>query len=711
MKPVPSSLVLIAGLSFNTLSFAAAPVTAPVPDLDSQILAVQAEKAARTQVECKLASQLLFLYREQAGLKAVDGAPDLTSRVKLEADGRVLIDLAAAPNADLAQAITAAGGVVIYESERWKSVRAAVPASALLGLAGREDVAFISRGTHPRKHIGSVTSQADTAEKVAAGRLKFGVDGTGIRVGVMSDSATYASNSFVKGDLPSDFTVIRKGDNSDDAGEGTAMSEIVHDLAPGAKIDFASADDGKAAFADAVINLYNAGCKILVDDISYEDEWQFEDDALAKAINQVVAGGALYFSAAGNEGSLKHKNSTVWEGDFLDGGAASSLYPTGRLHNFGSQNYNILTDTDSSGTLQWSDEYTTSTNDYDLYILNSTGKSIVTVSDDVQSSTHLPFESVDDISPGERIVVWKSPSAAARYLRLSCWDSPLQIQTAGQSIGHAATANSICVAATDLEAVTTGSPFTTACVVESYSSDGPHKMFYNPDGTPITPGNFLASGGVSLITPSLTTGDGSVTSVPGFQPYFYGTSAAAPVAASIAAVVWSRKPTLTNVQLRALLESSCLDIETAGRDINSGYGILMADLALEQTRTPQEIWREAKFGVVLPTGTADPLADPDSDAIVNLLEYATGSDPLTHSAPVLTGFTLTGGMLQFNYHRNVSATDAVIVFESSTDLVNWSTVTLASDAITSTIAGVELHTAKLPAAGDKLFYRMRVTAP
>ena len=78
---------------------------------------------------------------------------------------------------------------------------------------------------------------------------------------------------------------------------------------------------------------------------------------------------------------------------------------------------------------------------------------------------------------------------------------------------------------------------------------------------------------------AITGGDGGATSVPGFAP-FYGTSAAAPATAAIAALVWSKYPSLKNTQVRALLEKSCLDIEGPGFEINSGNGILMTDLAL-----------------------------------------------------------------------------------------------------------------------------------
>jgi hypothetical protein len=135
----------------------------------------------------------------------------------------------------------------------------------------------------------------------------------------------------------------------------------------------------------------------------------------------------------------------------------------------------------------------TSSNDYDLYILNADGTSIVAAGDNTQDGDDEPFESVEEVHPGERIVIWKANAAAPRYLRLSCTRNPLEFQTAGQTIGHAATANSICVASSDASAVAPG-PFTTSSANEDASSDGPHKMFYRPDGTPITPGNFLASG-------------------------------------------------------------------------------------------------------------------------------------------------------------------------------------------------------------------------
>ena len=553
------------------------------PAVSAQINAIQAEKTARTPAENKLESKLLYLSREVAGQPAVAGAPDLKSRVSLEADGRVLVDISAVPSADLSAAITNAGGTVIYESPRWKSVRATLPPAALASIAARADVKHIAKGEKPRTHAGSVTSEGDATHLAGLSRTNYGVDGTGIKVGVISDSCDGYTNSIATGDLPASFKFLAGRSGIPASGEGTAMSEIVHDLAPGAQIVFANAGPGPSGFADSIIDLRTNGCQIIVDDISYGSENPFQDDVIGLAVDQVVTNGALYLSSSGNEGNLEHGTSSTWEGDFLDGGAASAPLPTyGHVHSFGTQNYNVMptNSIDSGMALFWSDEGSTSSNDYDLFILNSNGTSVVASSVNTQNGSQQPYENVDVVHPGERIVIFQNNGAAARFLHL--WASKdgalLKFATTGETLGHAGTANCIGVAASDAT-LAFPSAFTTSSPVEDSSSDGPRKQFYKSDGSQVTPGNLLASGGTNIPNPSLTAADGVTTSLSHFNP-FYGTSAAAPHAAAIAALVWSKQPTLSNAQVRAILQSSCLDIDLPGFDVVTGNGILMANLAL-----------------------------------------------------------------------------------------------------------------------------------
>ena len=115
--------------------------------------------------------------------------------------------------------------------------------------------------------------------------------------------------------------------------------------------------------------------------------------------------------------------------------------------------------------------------------------------------------------------------------------------------------------------------------MERYSSDGPRRIFYNPDGTHITPGNYSSTGGYVRKKPDITAADGVLCSTPGFG-HFYGTSAAAPHAAAITALLLSAKPNASAAQIRKALTKSCLPAPPVWNNW-AGYGIIMADTALK----------------------------------------------------------------------------------------------------------------------------------
>jgi len=474
-------------------------------------------------------------------------------------------------------------------------IRARVLSGQLLQLAGQRDVTSLHEPERYTTNVGSLTSQGYVSHG-ANKAIASGVTGAGVRVGVLSDSATAARVTalIASGDLPADTTVLPGQQGSGDD-EGAAMMEIVHDMAPDAKLFFATADPSQAQFAANIRDLrFTYHCDIIVDDVTYFAEGAFQDGTVAKAVNDVTADGALYFSSAANSGNLTLGTSGTWEGDFLAGPSGSgALTGAGTLHNFGTGGspiyYDALTAASTFISLKWSDPLGGSANDYDLYLLDAAGTNVVAASGASQTGTQDPFEAVSGtFSAGQRIVVILY-DGTQRALRVDTNRGQVAIKTAGSTYGHNAAASTITMAATYWNSAHTGPKLFvggSANPIETFSSDGPRKIFYTPAGTAITPGNLLFStnGGTTLQKPDATAADGVTVKTTGFNP-FYGTSAAAPHAAGLAALVKSANLNLTNLQIRQILTSTALDNMAAGVDRDSGYGILMALPAIQAAQS------------------------------------------------------------------------------------------------------------------------------
>ena len=535
--------------------------------------------------------------------------------IKFEPDGRILVDIEANVTGALLAQIQQSGGTVVNSFPQFHHVRALVALDQLEKLAGSADVRFIGRARRAQTNTGSVDSEGDVTHRANTARSTFGVNGQGVKVGVLSDSIDYLAQAQASGDLGN--VMVLPGQAGSGSGEGTAMLEIIHDLAPGAQLYFATAFNGEASFAQNILDLRSNGCNVIVDDVGYFDESPFEDGIIAQAVNSVTASGALYFSAAGNDGNFKDNTSCTWEGDFADGGPAvpPENIGGGHIHSFGSATYNTVIIAGAGVDLFWSDPLGASTNDYDLFVLDPTGNYVVASSTNPQNGTQDPYEEVSYVSAGDRIVIVKT-TGDARFLHLDTSRGALSIKTTGATRGHSAAAAAFSVAAVDAldsfpNPFSGGSPDP----VEVFSSDGPRRVFYNGDGTPITPGNYSSTGGVVRQKPDIAAADGVTTSLSNFDP-FYGTSAAAPHAAAIAAMLLAYNPGLTPGQIRTTLTNTALDIEDPGVDVNSGAGIVMAYQAL-QSLPPEPVLVPGSM-VLLNESCPDGAIDPGETVTVAL---------------------------------------------------------------------------------------------
>jgi len=632
-----------------------------------QIDALELDKQTRTNVQQKISSHLIYTSRMLQGQPAAPGIPVLRSNMEIDDQNDLLVDIKAKVSADLLQTIRSFGGRIVSAQPPLHMLRALVPPGKLETIAASPDVVFISprqqamtvgtisrnklnalsngrpvssdfaaRAARVREQVtaqlkrmgngiactgqGSVTTEGYLTHQVDAACATFSVTGAGVNIGVLSDGALSLAASQTLGDLPPSCpagppcVTVLPGQTGD-GDEGTAMMEIIHDIAPQANLFFATVDPNIETFAQNILDLRAAGCDIIVDDVIYFVETPFQDGqaptvqaeldggVVVQAVNDVTADGAVYFSSAGNEGSADAGFSDTYEGDFVDGGTNSHTGPkSGKVHKFGSTSYDVLTffaGPDVPVVLHWPDPLGGSTNDYDLFILNPAGSAVVASSTEVQNGTQDPVEGVPAGEVNDRVVVFKATSAANRFFHLTAFGGLLSIGTQGAIVGHAGASGAYAVGATPaFEPICnnpaicpTGpfpNPFSSINLLEPFSSDGPRHIFFAADGTPITPGNFSSTGGTTLQKPQFTAADGvSVTGVGGFGSPFFGTSAAAPHAAAIAGLIKSSDLTLTNTEIGDFLSNTAIDIMGAGTDRDSGAGIVMALASMQASMAPK----------------------------------------------------------------------------------------------------------------------------
>lgn len=557
-----------------------------------QIAAIENAKEARTDVQEKITSQLLDTIRQSSTGHVVSAAPQLRADVPdVEPEG-IIVDIKATVTQDLLDAITRLRGRVINSSARFGAVRAALPIRSIEALAARPDVRTVAAAAKAQtnQHValeGAIMHAADRA------RSRFNVGGRGIKVGIISDSLDDANGSlasaYSQNALDRSQVHVLTGQAGEGSGEGLAMMEIVHAIAPEAELYFATGKGGPAQMAENILDLRDLGCDVIVDDLTYFSESPFQDDAIAQAVNEVSDDGVLYFSSARNSGSKKHGTSGTWEGDFHDGGPADRRFASAgagaRIHVF--ENGVTLNTADLAGPedrvdLFWSDPIGGSSNGYDLFVVNRYGQ-VVRSSTTSHTGSQDPYQSVDRLRQGESIVIVKEAGAEPRFLHLDTGRARLRHSTDGNVRGHNASgaANAFSVAA--MRVPSPAAPFEPVAdaAVEEFSSDGPRRVFYDAGGRPLTPGNLSSSGGIVRMKPDLTAADGGSTTVAVMNPFF-GTSAAAPHAAGIAALILSCAPRPTPAQVREALQGTAIGIDGSAPNANAGFGFVMAHPSAER---------------------------------------------------------------------------------------------------------------------------------
>ncbi|HEV8242116.1 MAG TPA: IPTL-CTERM sorting domain-containing protein [Thermoanaerobaculia bacterium] len=566
---------------------------------EAQMNVLRDIKTTRSAVQRKIGSRLYLGILKLRSDDRTAQLPDFRF-VHNEADGRVAVDVIATSldqAKSVMQQMEALGGTVRSTSRRFQRITGRMPLQNLESLAASASVKQIREFIPPYKNAVNV-SEGDATHGGPAARSFYGVNGTGQKVCVLSDAVDSIVALQGTGDVANPVDVL-PGQAGSGGDEGSAMLEIVHDLAPGAAEGFATAFTSEAQFAQNILDLATDGCTIIVDDVIYLDESPFQDSPVAQAVNTVTGNGVIYFSSAGNEGNTTDLTAGTWEGDFLATGAPDPAPLAGaNLHNFGDGGNSILVEFGGGNPplLIWAEHYDLvngiASTDFDLYDMDGGLTTIFDASTDIQDGSggnDFPIEFIGGGTfGGERLLIDKfaaGSTSSQPMMNLIVFRGELDdaLVTGGATRGHSAAAAAFSTAATpaaaSFDGVTPDGPypglFTSANESESFTSDGLRRIILSPTGVEITPGNRTSTGGVVRQKPDITAADGVSCAAPGFNP-FYGTSAAAPHAAALAALCKQAVPAITPAALRTALTSSAIDIEAAGVDKDTGAGIVMA---------------------------------------------------------------------------------------------------------------------------------------
>lgn len=604
------------------------PLRAAAADLpanvDSALRQVVVESSASKSIAAPAAAQ-----PNQPRLRIV-------TRPIRDPQSRVLVNVNLNGKTSLAEVharLVSEGANLVAESDRYQSgvVSAFIPLEKVAELARLTGVSSMSLAHRPYRNIGACTSGGVPVLHTDLLNAQ-GLNGSGLTVGILSDSfntattdengdplTIHAADDVATGDLPGPgnpnghtdpVNVVQDSSPADGPtfDEGRGMLQIVHDIAPDARLAFATALPSEVAFADNIRKLRtDANCDVILDDIIYTEAPFFSDGILAQAVNDVafsktLAGHpVLYFSSAGNQqggGYLSTFNPVSdataragLPGQNVNLTAVDPALTSGGFHNFNpdpaatpdiSQTFTIFAGDTIEVDLQWNDPFNRGavTTDYNLLIFDADGNFLAQFSGTSNNfSTDQALEDVMVENPTDtdtqfQIVISRAGTSPAtpvaqklRYLTLDEFGSGVPADEYYQegapcTFGHSCALGAIGVAAYVYDEDPSnppGPPFTPQ--IEDFTSPGPSTIYF--DGS----GNRLAEPEIRHKPDIAAPDGGDTTFFGGFDyegdgfPNFFGTSAAAPHAGGVAALLLQKAGgpgSLTLSEVRSIMQNSLL---------------------------------------------------------------------------------------------------------------------------------------------------------
>jgi subtilisin family serine protease len=463
-------------------------------------------------------------------------------KVEIETTGR--------PNTSGLEAV---GAHVVAQAGRF--VSATVPPAALSKLAALREVQFVRMPSY--RVLDDITGEEVKASNASAS-IQKGWTGKGVKIAILDGGFTGYQQRIDEGELPStlktkNFCPTGGFAPTFSGGEhGTAVAEIVHEMAPSAQLYLICSED-QPTLAQAEQYAKSQGVKVISHSASVFNDGRGDGSPTPGSFSAVVAdarqSGILWINSAGNSGQ-RH-----WSGVFTDpdGNGFENFQPT-------TEGNGVLLDHNQEfcAFLRW-DEWPAAVDDFDLVLVTQTFQ-VLTASATRQTGTQPPTEQLCYQNTGAAGTVYLAiyaahPPTTPPRLDLYTIDTDLQWQVPAGSIGDPGsspfsfTAGAICWQDSSLE---------------PYSGQGPT---IDNRVKPDIAGQDANSGA----TYGKFTGCGSN---PAARTGFFGTSASAPAVAGAAALVLEENPGFTADQTQVYLQQNAADLGVPGPDNQFGSGRL-----------------------------------------------------------------------------------------------------------------------------------------
>lgn len=498
----------------------------------------------------------------------------------------------------IAAAVRRAGGQV--ELSHGSQIQALLPLAQLREIADLSDVAFIRPPIRPVSDQGNIVSEG---QKIIGAPTwnRAGLNGRGVNVGVI-DGNFYQYERQLGKELPPRERVTARSFRSDRQmfdpefpdGHGIAVAEVVHDVAPGANLNFA-AFDTDVEFRQAIDWMIEEKVNVITTSLGFPSGCFRGEGLFEPQIKKARDAGITWVTSAGNRGN-RH-----WEGSFSDKNSNSA-------HEFADLDESLTIEVEYvkleelgvaavlvSLVFSWDGPCTGARDDYDVIIFPESQPQ-TRFRGDWFWRPGVPVKTVGIVG------IIRNPAAAGQRDRIGVQivrkraDAPptrldlvVQACLGCRTIEHVVPQGSVSIyePASSPNAISVGALHQapercprSLCPTSNllaYSSRGPTK-----DGR-VKP-DIVAPSHVSTATYGRYTGDG-----PDQNSGFDGTSAAAPHVAGAAALVRQLFPRFSPKELQDFLEGRVEDRGPKGKDNDWGAGQLALGSVVIVPAAPMEL--------------------------------------------------------------------------------------------------------------------------